>query len=247
MKNGFLSALSEWIFMDNDTCPVCGKVLFLKNRFLCSSCEDSLYVNAAGHCEVCGRMLTKTESRLCSECMTHPNILDGGFSWLGYDDTAKGIIEGYKFHYRKKLAFWCGVQMSEKITERSWLSDVTHICAIPLHVNRYAERGYNQSEMIAEGIRTGLISKGINLTTGYHFVVRTKDTPHQLGMDRDFRQQNVKNAFAVPVPNEVLNARILLVDDVLTTGSTLFNAALALKKSGAQKVYAATCASLPGE
>ena len=130
---------------------------------------------------------------------------------------------------------------------RSWISDVTHICAIPLHVNRYAERGYNQSEMIAEGIRTGLVSKGINLEAGYHFVVRTKDTPHQLGMDRAFRQQNVKGVFEVPVPDEVLNSRILLVDDVLTTGSTLFNAALALKKAGAQKVYAATCASLPGE
>ena len=247
MKNGILSALSEWLFMDNDTCPVCGKVLFSTKRFLCSSCKDSLYINAAGHCEGCGRMLTKTDPRLCPECMNHSGILDGGFSWLGYDDTAKGIIEGYKFHYRKKLAFWCGLQMSEKIIEKPWLSDVTHICAIPLHVNRYAERGYNQSEMIAEGIRTGLVSKGINLLPGYHFVVRTKDTPHQLGMDRAFRQQNVKGAFAVPVQNEVSKTRVLLVDDVLTTGSTLFNAALVLKKSGAQKVYAATCASLPGE
>ena len=247
MRSGILSALSEWIFMDNDTCPVCGKILFSKNRFLCSSCEDSLYVNAAGHCDGCGRILIKTDAHLCPECLNNPGILDGGFSWLGYDDTAKGIIEGFKFHYRKKLAFWCGTQMSEKIIERSWISDVTHICAIPLHVNRYAERGYNQSEMIAEGIRTGLVSKGINLEAGYHFVVRTKDTPHQLGMDRAFRQQNVKGVFDVPVPDEVLNSRILLVDDVLTTGSTLFNAALALKKAGAQKVYAATCASLPGE
>ncbi|MBR0384824.1 MAG: hypothetical protein IJH61_09105, partial [Eubacteriaceae bacterium] len=60
--------------------------------------------------------------------------------------------------------------MSEKIMDRPWLSDVTHICAVPLHVNRYAERGYNQSERLAEGIRTGLAAKGIDLSPGYHFV-----------------------------------------------------------------------------
>gem|GEM_PF-569498 len=247
MTRGFLSSLSEWLFIDNGSCPVCGKVLVSKSRFLCSACEDDLRFPSAGQCEGCGRMMTKHDARLCSECITHPGILDGGFSWLIYDRTSKALIEGFKFHQRPKLAFWCGTRMSEKIMDRPWLSDVTHICAVPLHVNRYAERGYNQSERLAEGIRTGLAAKGIKLSEGYHFVTRPKDTPHQVGMDPASRMQNVKDAFAVPVPKAVKNARILLVDDVLTTGATLFNAALALKKAGAAKVYAAACASVPGE
>jgi ComF family protein len=132
-----------------------------------------------------------------------------------------------------------GTHMGAAIAQSQWVNRVDLIIPVPLHPNRQAERGYNQSEKIAQGIYEGLkISKDPELST--KILVRSRDTPHQLGQGREERLSNLTGAFTVEAIEVIQNKTILLVDDVLTTGATLAESAATLLEAGAAQVYIAT-------
>ncbi|MBQ1784103.1 MAG: ComF family protein [Gammaproteobacteria bacterium] len=108
---------------------------------------------------------------------------------------------------------------------------------IPLHPKRQAERGFNQAQLLCEEW-----SKALNITTE-PLLVRTQDTPHQAGLKAAARRRNLRRAFAVS--GEVKGLRLVLVDDVMTTGSTLFAAARVLRAAGAAEVRALVLARTP--
>jgi len=112
--------------------------------------------------------------------------------------------------------------------------DETRMIALPLHKRRRRERGFNQSELLAQTISERL---GISLLPG-DTLVRIRSTPPQLSMkSRAARLENLRDAFAVQTTNEITGKTILLVDDVSTTGATLNEAARALKAAGAREVW----------
>ena len=106
---------------------------------------------------------------------------------------------------------------------------------IPLHKTKFKERGYNQSEFIAKGINNILKKK-----ERFDIVRRTKYTKSQALLSPEERKTNVKNVFEIDEVYKISDKIILLVDDVLTTGSTINNCALALLEKGAKRVDAAT-------
>jgi ComF family protein len=105
------------------------------------------------------------------------------------------------------------------------------VVPIPLHLSRLAERGFNQAALLA---------RPVGLVLGVEFaplaLVRRRDTARQVTLDRDARRGNVAGAFAVRTPSAVANKRVLLVDDVRTTGATLHAAGEALRASGARDI-----------
>jgi len=116
--------------------------------------------------------------------------------------------------------------------------DVDLILPIPLSKHRSLERGFNQAEMIA-----GPISKRLRAPIDNQTLTRKLHTPiHRIGMDQKARELSVRNAFEVTRPKLVAGKNILLIDDVLTSGATVSNAAKVLKKNGATKVYVFTLA-----
>lgn len=114
--------------------------------------------------------------------------------------------------------------------------DVTIIIPVPLSTKRLAERGFNQAELLAEKLatQTDLIFDKISLRRKIH------NEKSRRGMDRKSRQESVKNAFEVVSPRLIEGQKILLIDDVFTSGATVSNCAKALKKAGAEKVYVLT-------
>lgn len=108
---------------------------------------------------------------------------------------------------------------------------------VPLHPKRLKWRGFNQAELLGE-----LISQGLGLEFAPHLLLRVKNTKPQVELDKKERQRNVRNAFRANLKFEIKNLKIILFDDVWTTGATLKEAAKVLKRKGAKKVWGLTLA-----
>ena len=151
----------------------------------------------------------------------------------------------YQFKYQPHLT-----DLKELLTELFYEGIIQHeglqnafvpssiVVPIPLHAIKLRKRGYNQVEVLAKGIgkKTGIDVKNI--------LVRSKKTESQFQLDREKRRVNLQNAFVLQdkYKNEIKNKTIVLVDDVVTSGATLLEAAKILKRGGADKVYGITLA-----
>lgn len=174
-------------------------------------------------------------------------MIDGAFSSIAYKGVAKKLI--YNFKYKPYLSdlravlidlFYEGLIQKEtfmKTIEQS-SNEAIALVSIPLHKARLKSRGYNHAEILAKGLSQKLGVPCSNL------LQRVKNTRSQVGLKKDERRENVKDAFSV-IPNISISQylNIFLIDDILTTGSTLFEAARILKRNGAKKVFGLTLAS----
>lgn len=241
LKQTLLTFLENNLFLKNGTCPICGKVLFVTDRFLCHQCEDDLPVINNPTCVRCGRPIFDADRPVCIPCAKLKLPFSGGYAYLNYEDSGKKLVHAIKFNDRPHLGIWVGNQMGAAMARSPGITGVDLIIPVPLHANRLAERGYNQSEKIAQGIQEGLNQ------TNHHapalatdILIRSRDTPHQLGQGREERLRNLTGAFNVEQIETIQNKTILLVDDVLTTGATLAESAATLLEAGAAQVCIAT-------
>ncbi|MDP2843945.1 MAG: ComF family protein [Acetobacterium sp.] len=244
LKQTLLTFLENNLFLKNGTCPICGKVLFVTNRFLCHQCEDDLPRINNPTCRRCGRPIFAADRDVCIPCAKLNLPFSGGYAHLNYQDAGKKLVAAIKFKDSPHLGIWVGRQIGEAIAQSDWIKAVDFIIPIPLHPNRLQERGYNQSQKIAEGILQGL-SQNISISPllATQILVRSRDTPHQIGQGREERLSNLTGAFTVDQIETIQNKTILLVDDVLTTGATLAESAATLLEAGAAKVcIASLCA-----
>lgn len=235
---GVKAFLRETLFLPNGVCPVCKKVLFRTESYLCERCAQSLPRVTMPACKYCGKPLSEKGMDFCGDCgpLRDP-VLDGGVVWLHYIGSGQKLVHSLKFGHLPQLGSWIGRQMAEAVKEKDWAEKLELVAAVPLHEKRLEERGYNQSDYLAEGLADVL-----NLPYKREVLKRLYDTPHQIGLSREERLVNLTGAFAVSQEKNVAGKTILLVDDVNTTGSTLRECAQALKRAGARAVYTAVCA-----
>jgi len=241
LKQTLLTFLENNLFLKNGTCPICGKVLFVTDRFLCHQCEDDLPRINNPTCRKCGRSIFAADRDVCIPCAKRNLPFSGGYAYLNYQDGGEKLVAAIKFGDRPHLGIWVGRQMGAAMAQCHWISEVDLLIPVPLHPNRREERGYNQSEKIAQGILEGLnqtMTKAPVLAT--QILIRNRDTPHQIGQGREQRLSNLTGAFTVEHGKAIQNKTILLVDDVLTTGATLTETAATLLEAGAAKVLIAT-------
>jgi ComF family protein len=118
-----------------------------------------------------------------------------------------------------------------------WAPEVDCLMPVPLHVDRLREREFNQSLLLADRL-----NRRLRLPLSYDNLVRLRSTQPQTDLSRKARLKNLRSAFGLARPEAVRSRRILLVDDVCTTGTTLNECAKALRKAGAKEVYAVTLA-----
>jgi len=148
--------------------------------------------------------------------------------------TLQQIIDLYKYHYREELAAALSQLLFKFINanklKNKWRN--VHLLALPLHRRRFLERGFNQSYLLADRLakRYGWPIIDDNL-------IRTSYTKHQTLLNHDARQANIKGVFSVNKTNDLIGKRILLIDDVVTTGASLNEAARVLRLAGAVKIW----------
>lgn len=157
-----------------------------------------------------------------------------------YTDEIEKLISRLKYHRGKKEGVLLGGIIGEKGLEyfRTWSSDF--LVPVPLHSVRQRERGYNQSEILCE-----TLVEHFGIPMKKDIVIRLRNTKSQTRLTARERQENVRDAFRVKNPEMVKGKRVVLVDDVMTTGATLNSCAHALKKAGAVEIVG-LAAARPG-
>ncbi len=150
-----------------------------------------------------------------------------------YNIPYKGLIHNFKYQNKKKIARVLGLGLSNLITSDPILSRADYVVPIPLHPARLRERGYNQSLLLAQEVS---FNSGITLKD---CLIRIKNTPTQTQFDYDARVKNVSGAYQLmdDLDFSLKDKRIVLVDDVITTGATITEAAKVLLENGASEIY----------
>lgn len=167
---------------------------------------------------------------LCGACVGDAPLFDRARAALAYDDGSRSILVGLKhnrLHNVATLAEWMMRSGGALVQE----ADL--ICAVPLHRWRLLKRGYNQAGLLASGIARGINSKAIP-----DLLRRDRRTISQGGLSRSGRQRNVRGAFSVSPRwrSRIEGKRILLIDDVFTTGATIGECCRVLRRAGAAQV-----------
>jgi ComF family protein len=205
-------------------CPGCGDRAGAGD-FLCAACEARIPPLAEPLCVRC-----LIEEREPVRCRRHPRGALTFAPWI-YDERAAAIVQALKFGGRPDLAARYAGAIA-RVLPRGYRPDM--VTPIPLHAARLRERGYDQAGRIADALARRL---GAPFVPG--LLVRTRATREQSRLSAAGRRVNLSGAFAVPRPESVRGRRVLVVDDVLTTGSTIDAAGTALRAAGADTLGAA--------
>jgi ComF family protein len=208
-------------------CAGCGRVGVL----FCAACQAQIEPIAPPVCLRCGR--PHRGAGLCADCRRSASCLDEIAAAAVFAGTLRQAIHAFKYDNGRALAPILGARLAEnwRVARRS--ADV--IIPVPLHAARLAERGYNQSVLLAR-----ILAEATGVPIREDVLVRHKATQQQALLNAAERRANVKDAFICQ--GDVGNLRVVLVDDVCTTGSTLEACAEALRGAGAASVWALTLA-----
>ena len=228
-------------------CRICERLLTRASRIpICDICLGSFAPLPEKICVTCGRPLEayplrEGEALLCPACKTGQYEFDRARSYAIYEGALIRAIVLLKFEEMTPLGHWFGERLAELVRrgEEELAADV--VVPVPLHRQRQRERGYNQADLIARPLarRLGLPCRPVLL-------VRTKPRPDKLHLSLEERWSSVRGAFAAKPGSRVDNLRVLLVDDVMTTGATLDACARALRQAGARTVIGLTVARALG-
>ncbi len=216
-----------------DECRLCEEPLRNASRIpVCPFCLSHVHpLEAAFFCKLCRTPFVDSypldEHDLCTICREGMVSFDAAYSYGSYDGTLRDLIHLYKYARIETLAAPLGRLMVNAIP-RDEQFDIVQ--PMPMHWMKRWERGFNQAELLAKPVARRY---GVGLS---HCLVRVKRGKPQAGLDYSERLANLKNAFRVARPHQIAGKRVLLVDDVYTTGATLRAAAAALKEAGARRV-----------
>jgi ComF family protein len=208
------------------SCVLCSRPA--RGLDICTACEADLPTNDYA-CTVCAQSLpVSVESRVCGACLRHPPPFARSFVPFHYAYPLDHLVRGLKF--RHELA--CGRVLGELFARRVLALGVPVpqlIVTVPLAPRRFRERGYNQASELALPIR-----RLTHVPVRTDIVIRQRETAEQAGLDRKARRKNVRHAFAVVAP---LPARhVAILDDVVTTASTVSELAKVLRRAGAERI-----------
>lgn len=213
-------------------CILCGGKGF-ENRDLCAACYAELPLNTPRCFQCASDIVGKNGTGLCIHCLENPPAFDETLAPFVHQSSIRYLILQLKFHRHYPSARLLGTLLADYLQKTAELPDC--IIPVPLHKNRYRERGFNQSIELSR-----ILSKQLNVPLDINSCVRHRDTAHQIGLNALQRSENIKKAFLV---SKTFKAKhVALVDDVMTTGSTVHEIAEALKMAGCHRVQIWVCA-----
>lgn len=203
-------------------CVHCGR----HGAWLCDACSAAVHWMQPPLCECCGREVGG--GNRCQQCARERLHIDGIRACSRFEAGIREAIHGLKYSGRRALA----APLAELLAQTaSGLEPADAIVSVPLHPKRERERGYNQSALLARELSHRLGAPVLPA------LKRVRHTSNQVGLNRRERQANVKAAFSCTQPSIVAGKRLLLVDDVCTTGSTLEACAEPLLRARAAAVW----------
>lgn len=226
--------LTQYFFNEYWRCAVCGREIF-EEKIFCSECENNLPYNDVNICDHCGRK-TLSPTEYCLTCKEKLVDLDKGRSAFNYEQPIVQLIHRAKYRDGRFLCREFGKILVTIYFKNYFNADF--ITYIPMTKKDERKRGYNQTRLIANAL-----SEQVNVPV-IDCLEKVKQTSRQAKLTRDERLENLKGAFKVKTRKIVNGKKVLIIDDVTTTGATLSLIATKLKKAGAEKVFSLTVASV---
>jgi len=220
-------------------CEACGR---LRRDPICGECLDSIERIARPVCEGCGEPFDPRAhgAPRCGPCRRGRRPFSLARSAAYYEGPLAAAIRRFKYHPQMVLARPLAALMTEALDSGPAAdldpASTDVVCSVPLHSSRLRERGFNQSELLAEGVARA-IGKPLR-----PLLTRTRPTAPQMDLPARSRASNVREAFAAQPGGAIEGQRVLLVDDLHTTGATLTECARVLRRAGAAEVRVFTLA-----
>lgn len=211
-------------------CPVCDGILPWREK-ICPECRQKLPYVPGKRCRKCGKPVEDFEI-LCDDCRKTPHSYDEGRGVFLYNDVMKQTMIRLKYKHRREYGRTLGelVFEAERTAVMRWRPEA--VVPVPIHRKKLDTRGYNQAEEIARPIAE---AAGVPLLTD--LLIRTRQTEAMKSLSPEERRQNLTGAFALGKETKKLPERVILVDDIYTTGATIDACAQVLKQAGTRHVF----------
>lgn len=208
---------------------------------ICTACRERLPLVSSPICPCCGIPFTGAgDDHLCGACLTHQPHFDSARAGFLYEGAIRDLIHNFKYDYRTHLRYPLALLTLNGVSGIVADHEPHLIIPVPLHRSRLRQRGFNQAVLLGR-----VLSRHLKIAMLPDAIARTRRTEPQVDLSRAERRLNVKGAFTVCRPGLIAGKRILLLDDVMTTGSTIDECAKELKNAGAELVIGAAVARTP--
>lgn len=222
-------------------CEVCERPVDRPGRCLCSDCLNRVpFIPTHGACSICGRAVEGMDGEyLCEDCSrraTRPDF-DRAVSAFRFEGRARKMLLDYKFNRHLWLRDDFTDFLEASVRSRFEVAAIDVVVPMPVTLFHRIDRGYNQCAYLADAL-----AKRLDRRVDGGLLKRRGKPKRQAELNEEERRENVKGTVAVSRPDWVRGRTLLLVDDVMTTGSTLSECAKVLKASGASRVWCATLA-----
>jgi ComF family protein len=212
-------------------CAACANPLTLPTRGpVCDDCWTAISRFTPPLCDRCGDPLLSWRGLVCHRCAARSPLISRSRAIGSYDGTLRAILHAFKYDGCRSLARGLGARLA--IAAAPVLSTADVVVPVPLHRGRERARGFNQARELAAGLGLPVLD----------VLRRIRATPSQTGLPAPARRDNMRGAFALRRHLDVAGLRVVLVDDVSTTGATIEACAEVLRAGGASDVSAATAA-----
>lgn len=217
-------------------CPVCGDIVVPKGNKICPGCKEKLHYIMEPRCKKCSKPIEREEEEYCSDCQRKEYHFTKGYSVWVYDEAMKHSISNFKYHSKKEYAKFYIHELLSRYKDQIVKLAPDVILPIPVHRSKYFERGYNQADILAKGI-----GKELGIPVVSQLLIRNKKTLPQKKLSDKERLRNLAEAFqynekAQSSVKKVIT-RVLLVDDIYTTGSTLEACTNVLITRGIKEIF----------
>ena len=228
-------------------CRICERLLTTASRVpICDECLASFERIPTVLCEICGRPLpglaagtapSAGQPLLCPACHDKTYAFDRARSFAVYEGALTRAILLLKYEQIEPLGAWFAERLAKLVAGEGNVMAADVVVPVPLHRERERERGYNQAALLSKPL-----AKRLRLPHKAVLLMRTRARPEKHLLSLEERWESVRGAFATRPGSQVDNLRVLLVDDVLTTGATLDACARTLREAGAKSVLGLTVA-----
>jgi len=229
--NKYLNIILNTIFPLK--CEVCRQQLSLDaGARICPSCRRKILPIGDNFCRKCGKAL-QIATDFCVDCQGNDTLYYDSIKAAGiYHGVLRETIHAFKYERRSCLGVDLGDIMLSSFHQHYSLNSLDQLVPVPLHKKQYRQRQYNQSEVLARNL-----SRATGIPVAADTLARIRETRPQFTLNKQERASNIRNSFQVKNRAWLQGAKVLVIDDICTTGSTINECARILKQSGAKEVH----------
>ena len=228
-----VSVAKQWLLsvLFPRRCPVCEEIVSPRGALICPDCERQLHFLTEPTCQICGREILADDAELCESCKRHRFLFKRSIALVAYDDVAARSISRIKYTGAREFLDYYGREAVHRRGDELRRMQIDAIVPVPVHPSRKRKRGYNQATVLAE-----VMGAELGVPVYEAALYRRKKTAASKELNAAERLKNLMSAFyAGPIPQDL--RRVLLVDDIFTTGATMESCTRTLLAAGVEEVY----------